>query len=96
MTGVPTVLYALRGRVVAWGDSAVLRYVLANHLASTHREVAEDQAEVCQRRYYPFGSDRPVSGANDLALEERFTGQLGVQSGSGNPRRELYYYDARW
>lgn len=67
---MPTVLYSFRGRVVAWRESSVLRYVLADHLASTHGDVAEDQAEVSQRRYYPFGSDRPMSGANDLTLED--------------------------
>ena len=82
------------GRPVAWRNNTTLRYFLGDHLSSTHGEL-DNQTDVAQRRYYPFGSDRSVSGANDLTRDERFTGQRRIEAGGGNARRELYHYGAR-
>ncbi|MCL5957790.1 MAG: RHS repeat-associated core domain-containing protein, partial [Chloroflexi bacterium] len=95
-TGEVSVYYRFGGRAVAWRNNSGLRYVLADHLSSSQAEVGENQAEMGQRRFYPFGSDRAVSGANDIADEERFTGQRRIEAGEGNSRCELYYYGARW
>lgn len=78
--------YRFNGRAVAWRNNSGLRYLLADHLSFTHTEVQENQAEAGRRRYFPFGSDRPVSGANDLANEERFTSQRRINAGNGNAR----------
>ncbi|MCL5957797.1 MAG: hypothetical protein M1358_00520, partial [Chloroflexi bacterium] len=95
-TGEVSVYYRFGGRAVAWRNNSGLRYVLADHLSSSQAEVGENQAEMGQRRFYPFGSDRPVTGAHDIADEERFTSQRRIEAGGGNARRELYYYGARW
>ena len=57
--------------------------------------MAANQSELGQRRYFPFGSDKAVTGASDIADEERYTSQRRVYDGGGNPRRELYHYGAR-
>jgi len=89
-------LYGFGGRQVAWGDNTALKYLLADHLTSSHAEVSTGQSELGQRRNFPFGSDRAVSGASDLSVEERYTGQRRLDAGNGNSKRELYYYGARW
>ncbi len=95
-TGEAFVSYRFGGRQVAWGDNSALRYLLADHLVSSDAEVGQTANELGQRRYYPFGTDRAVSGANDLTVEERFTGQRRLDAGNGNTQRELYNYGARW
>jgi len=67
------VYYRFGGRGVAWHNNTDLCYVLSDHLSSSHAEVGGNQAEMGQRRYLPFGSDRAVPGASDIADEERFT-----------------------
>lgn len=44
----------------------------------------------------PLEPAETVSGASDLTVEERYTGQRRLDAGNGNTRRELYYYGARW
>ena len=73
-----------------------LRYLLADHISSTRAEAGTTGSELGQRRYFPFGSDRPVPGAADLSREERYTGQRRIDAGGGNSRCELYHYGARW
>lgn len=87
--------FRLGGRTVAIGEGSTLRYLLADHLNSTHAELTAQGAEETQRRYGPWGSDRAVSGAADLVNNERYTGQYRVDEGGGNARRELYHYGAR-
>jgi hypothetical protein len=94
-TGQPCVYYRFGGRIVASASGATLRYVLSDHLGSAHAELDESGAETGQRRYYPYGSDRVVIGANDLSRDERYTGQKRLSDGAGNPRAELYHYGSR-
>ncbi|MCL5957795.1 MAG: RHS repeat-associated core domain-containing protein [Chloroflexi bacterium] len=83
---------------MAWcsivNDNSTLRHVLADHLSSTHAEIGENQSGLGQGRYTPFGSERSVSGT--IADRERFTGQKRIDAPVGSPRKELYYYGARW
>ncbi len=95
-TGEATLYYRFNGRAVAWSNNSGLKYVLSDHLNSIHGEASGNQSELSQHRYFPFGSDRTVSGASDLADEERFTSQKQIDAGNGNADRELYYYGARW
>jgi RHS repeat-associated protein len=95
-TGEPYVFYSVGGRQIAWADNTAIKYLLADHLSSSHAEANQRASELGQRRMFPFGSDRAVSGASDLSVEERYTGQRRLDAGNGNSKRELYYYGARW
>ena len=95
-TGEAFVYYRFAGRAVAWSGNSFVNYLLADHLASSQGEANASGAQVGQRRYRPFGSDRPVSGASDLTVDERFTAQRRLDAGGGNANRELYHYGARW
>ena len=95
-TGEAFVYYRFAGRAVAWAGSSFVNYLLADHLASSHGEANASGGQVGQRRYRPFGTDRPVSSASDLAVDERFTAQRRLDAGGGNANRELYHYGARW
>ena len=95
-SGEPTVYYRFNGKAVAWRNNSALRYVLSDHLSSTHGEAGENQAEMGQRRYLPFGSDRAVTGASDITDEERFTSQRRIDAGNGNARGALHNYGTRW
>ncbi len=63
-------------------DDTSLRYLLADHLSSTQGEASVSQSELAQRRYYPFGSDRAVSGASDLTRDGRFPLLLPLSASS--------------
>jgi RHS repeat-associated protein len=95
-TGEPYVFYSFGGRQIAWADNSAIKYLLADHLSSSHAEASQSASELGQRRMFPFGSDRAVSGASDISVEERYTGQRRLDAGNGNSKRELYYYGARW
>ncbi len=95
-TGEAFVYYRFGGRAVAWSGNSFLNYLLADHLASSHGEANSSGGQVGQRRYKPFGSDRAVSGASDLTVDERYTAQRRLDAGGGNANRELYHHGARW
>ncbi|MBI2864439.1 MAG: RHS repeat protein [Chloroflexi bacterium] len=95
-TGEATVCYRFGGRTVAWRNNTQFRYLLTDHLGSTRGEANAGQSEAGQRRYYPFGGDRAVSGANDLGQDERYTGQRRFDGASAGANKELYCYSARW
>ena len=87
-TGEAFVYYRFGGRAVAWSGNSFVNYLLADHLASSHGEANSAGAQVGQRRSKPFGSDRAVSGAPDLTVDERFTAQRRLDAGGGNANRD--------
>ena len=90
----PVVYYRFGGRVVAWRNNSGLRYLLGDHLGSTHREANESGGETGQRRYRTWGSDRDI-GLGNLTREERYTGQRRIEAGAGPATKELSHYGAR-
>ena len=48
-TGEAFVLYGFGGRQMAWGDNTSIKYLLADHLSSSHAEVSTGQSELGQR-----------------------------------------------
>lgn len=72
-TGEGVLYYRFGGRAVAWAKGNDRRYLLGDPLSSVRAEVSTAGTELAQRRAFPFGTDRPVTGANYLARDERFS-----------------------